>query len=158
MACSLIHYGTNTSSVAFPKLLRAYIAIDQLLSLPVLKRPFVYLHVGPAQLLYIPSEIALARLAHPLAAAGLRRDFCYWQKCSARCDRMRGMRGNILGRVSLARDFLVELDHAGTASGIAAAADKARLLLLLMLSVVGEEGARHTHTPVDGPHFTHDKI
>ena len=33
------------------------------------------LHVGPAQLLYIASEIALVLLAHPVAAAGLRAIF-----------------------------------------------------------------------------------
>ena len=31
--------------------------------------------MGPTQLLYIVSEIALAILAHPVAAAGLRGDF-----------------------------------------------------------------------------------
>ena len=42
--------------------------------------------MGPAQLLYtcIASEIALALLAHPVAAAGLRGDFSDRQKCSAR--------------------------------------------------------------------------
>ena len=40
--------------------------------------------MGPAQLLYIASEIALAHLAHPVAAAGLRGDFSDRQKCSAR--------------------------------------------------------------------------
>ena len=42
------------------------------------------LHVGPAQVLYIASEIALARLAHPVAAAGLRGDFFDRRNCSAR--------------------------------------------------------------------------
>ena len=50
----------------------------------VLKRLFVSLHVGPAQLLYIVSEIALALPAHPVAAAGLRGDFFDRQKCSGR--------------------------------------------------------------------------
>ena len=41
--------------------------------------------MGPAELLYIASEIALALLAHAVAAAGLRGDFSDdRQKCSAR--------------------------------------------------------------------------
>ena len=42
--------------------------------------------MGPAQLLCIKSEIALALLAHPhpVAAAGLRGDFSDRQTCSAR--------------------------------------------------------------------------
>ena len=35
----------------------------------VLKRLLLSLHLGPAQLLYFASEIALALLAHPVAAA-----------------------------------------------------------------------------------------
>ena len=42
------------------------------------------LHVGPAQLLYIASEIALVLFAHPVAAAGVRGDFFDRQKFSAR--------------------------------------------------------------------------
>ena len=45
---------------------------------------FVSLHVGPAQLLCIASEMALALLAHPVAGAGLRGDFSDRRKCSAR--------------------------------------------------------------------------
>ena len=41
----------------------------------VLKRLFVSLHVGQAQLLNIAFEIAFALLLHPVAAAGLRGDF-----------------------------------------------------------------------------------
>ena len=40
--------------------------------------------MGPAHLLYIASEIALALLAHPGAAAGLRGGFSDRQKLSAR--------------------------------------------------------------------------
>ena len=40
--------------------------------------------MGPVQLLYIASEIALALLARPVADTGLRGDFSGRQKCSAR--------------------------------------------------------------------------
>ena len=39
---------------------------------------------GPAQVLHIVSEIALALLAHPVAAASLGGDFSDRPKCSAR--------------------------------------------------------------------------
>ena len=49
------------------------------------------LHVGPAQLPYIASEIALALLAHPVAAAGLRSDFPRGESALlAACERRAG--------------------------------------------------------------------
>ena len=39
--------------------------------------------MGRAQLIYIVSEIALALLEHPVAAAGLRGDVSDRKKCSA---------------------------------------------------------------------------
>ena len=55
-----------------------------------------------------------------------------------------GTRSNLVGS-HFVRVFFGDFDHAATASGIAA------LLLLLMLSVIGEEEARHTLH--DGEHF-----
>ena len=50
----------------------------------VLTPLLVSLHVGPAQLLYIASEIALARLSHPVADADLHDGFSDRQNCTAR--------------------------------------------------------------------------
>ena len=90
--------------------------------------------MGQAQFLYIASEIALALLSHPVAAAGLRGDFSDRQKCSARmrkaCKDQQGRGVTWLVRVSRAF-FFGDFDHAATASGIAA------LLLLLLLPRLG---------------------
>ena len=40
--------------------------------------------MGPAQLLYIASEVAVALLAHPVAAGRLHGGFSDRKKCSAR--------------------------------------------------------------------------
>ena len=70
----------------------------------LLKRLFVGLHVRPAQLLYIASEIAFALLAHAVAAAGLRGDFSERQKCSVRmrkaCSDQQGRGVTYLVRIS----------------------------------------------------------
>ena len=52
-----------------------------------------------------------------------------------------GTRSNLVGS-HFVPFFFGDFDHAATASDIAA---KARLLLLLMSSVIGEEAERHTH-------------
>lgn len=74
--------------------------MDQLLSPPVLKRLFVILHVGLAQVLYIPSEIALALLAHPLAVPVFAAIFAIGKSALLDAIGMRGTRGNMLGRIS----------------------------------------------------------
>ena len=50
----------------------------------VLRRLFVSIHVGQTQLLFIASEMAIALISHPVAAAGFRADFSDRQKFSAR--------------------------------------------------------------------------
>ena len=67
--------------------------MQQLLSSQVslaLERLFVSLHVGPAQLLYMASNIALALLAHPVSAAGLRGDFPIGESAVLACERRAG--------------------------------------------------------------------
>ena len=46
--------------------------------------------MGPAQSLYIASEIALALLAHPVASAGLRGDSSDRQSALFACERRAG--------------------------------------------------------------------
>ena len=46
--------------------------------------------MGPAQLLYIASEIALALLAHPVVAVGLRGNFSDRQSSVLACERRAG--------------------------------------------------------------------
>ena len=63
-----------------------------------------------------------------------------------------GTRSNLVGS-QFVRVFLIDFDHAATASCIAdlLLLLLPRLLLLLMLSVIGEEAARHTL--LHGEHF-----
>ena len=107
--------------------------------------------MGQAQLLYIASEIALALLSHPVAAADLCGDFSDRRKCSARmrkaCRDQQGRGVTWLVRIS--REFFVSilitwLRLLVWLSAAAAAAVRARFLLLLMLPGIGEKAARHT--------------
>ena len=85
--------------------------------------------MGPAQLLYIASEIALALLSHSAAGAGFRVDFSDRKKWSARmrkaCRDQQGRGVTWLVRISRAFLF-IDFDHEATAPGISA-------LLLLKL-------------------------
>ena len=126
-------YSQLTFLICFQKLLVPANATTAVLTSPYLcgSDCSLVFTSSPAQLLYIASEIALALLAHPVAAAGLRGDFSDRQSALLACERRAGTNrdaSNLVGS-QFVRVIFVDFDHAASASGNAA--------LLLLLPRIG---------------------